>query len=77
MLGGRVEDPLMDFCIRKALREAKDFCNVQEFDEDAEFYLVDWAAANYLTETDGYSKQWERLRKDAERGLISFRRMRW
>lgn len=77
MLGGKVNPAQLDYCIEKALREAKDFCRVNEFCEEANVYLVEWAAANYLTETDGYSKQWERMREEAERGLLRFRRMRW
>ena len=67
MFGGVIDDDSMiDYCIEKSLREALDFCNVREFPDDANIYLVDWAATNYLTETDGYSKQWERLREDAD-----------
>ena len=78
MLGGRVDDwEVFDYCMEKSLRQAKDFCNADEFPEEAETYLVEWAAADYLTETDGYSKQWERMRIDAEKGLVGFRRMRW
>ena len=52
----------------KSLQEAADFCNVNEFPGEAEIYLVEWTAAEYLTETDGYSKQWEKMRENAERG---------
>lgn len=78
MFGGRTDDSArLDYCVKRAITEAKDFCNAHGFPDEAEFYLIDWAAANYLTETDGYSRQWERLREDAERGMTRFRRMRW
>jgi hypothetical protein len=78
MFGGALkDDAAFDYCVERSLREALDFCNSHEFPDEAGIYLADWAAANYLTETDGYSKQWERLRKDAERGLIRYRRMIW
>jgi len=78
MLGGNTSDKeAIEYCVKKSLQEAKDFCNVHDFPDEAEIYLVEWAAADYLTETDGYSKQWERIRKDAESGLLRFRRIRW
>jgi hypothetical protein len=77
MLGGVIDEDILDWVVKKSMREAMDFCNVNEFGDEAEFYLTDWAAANYLTETEGYSKQWERMRHDAEAGLIKFRRFRW
>jgi hypothetical protein len=81
MSGGKDDKPdILGFCIEKALQEASDFCNIsghEYFPKDAKMHLVEWAAAEYLTETDGYSKQWEKMRENAERGLIRFRRMRW
>jgi hypothetical protein len=78
MFGGAVnDDNVLGYCVERSLREAADFCNAHDLPAEADVYIVDWATANYLTEADGYSKQWERLRKDAEIGLIKFRRLRW
>ena len=77
MLGGRIDDGVLEYLAQKSLLAAKGFCNVDEFPDEAETFLAEWAAADYLTETDGYSKQWERMRKDAEAGLLRFRRIMW
>ena len=78
MFGGKPADSeVLAYIVKKSLQSAMDFCSVHEFPDEAETYLVDWIVSDYLTETDGYSKQWERIRKDAEIGLINFRRMRW
>jgi len=78
MLGGNPNNKeTIEYCIKKSLQEAKDFCNVHDFSDDVGVYIVEWAVANYLTETDGYSKQWEKMRRDAEKGLLRFRRMMW
>ena len=78
MLGGDISNAeTMDYCIQKSLQQAKDFCNVHEFPESAKIYVVEWIVSDYLTETDGYSRQWERIRRDAEAGLLRYRRMRW
>ena len=81
MLGGKFDNPdAPGYCIKKALQDAADFCNIsgpEYFPKDADIYLMEWAAAEYLTETEGYSKQWEKMRENAEKGLIRFRRMRW
>lgn len=77
MLGGKIDAAKLEYCIQKTLQEVRDFCNASEFGEDANIYIAEWAATNYLTEIDGYSKQWERMREDAERGLVKYRRSRW
>ena len=77
MLGGKVNKELLNYFIEKSAREILDFCNIAELPKQTEIYAVDWTAANYLTEQLGYSKQWEKMRENAERGLISYRRMRW
>lgn len=77
MLGGKIDDERLNYIAGKSVREAKDFCNAHDFPEEARFYLIEWAAASYLTETDGYSRQWEAMRRSAEKGLIGHRRMIW
>ena len=78
MLGGKTGDQdAFGYIVKKAYQEARDFCNVSEFPQEAEVYLVEWAAAEYLTETGGYSKQWDKMREKAELGLVRFRRVRW
>jgi hypothetical protein len=78
MLGGNPnKTDILDYSIKKAMRDAADFCNMSELPQETEIYIVEWAAAEYLTGTDGYSKQWDSLRNYAEKGLIRFRRMRW
>lgn len=77
MLGGKVDKGLLKYFAEKSEREILDFCNIAELPKQAEIYAVDWIAANYLTEQLGYSKQWEKMRENSERGLVSYRRMRW
>ncbi len=75
--GGEMDKELLAYCIEKSEREVLDFCSIQALPKQAEIYLADWTVANYLTEQLGYSKHWERMRENAERGLVSYRRMRW
>lgn len=78
MLGGTIKNgDVLDYVIRKAENEIKDFCRVEELPEEAGIYITEWTAANFMTETTGYSKEWERMREEAESGLIKFRKMRW
>ena len=77
MLGGKVNKELLAYFIEKSVREILEFCNIAELPKQAEIYAVDWIVANYLTEQLGYSKQWEKMRENSERGLVSYRRMRW
>jgi hypothetical protein len=78
MLGGDAgKTEALEYCAKKSSREAADFCNVMELPDEAMFYVVEWAAAEYLTETSGFTREWERLRKDAEMGLMRYRRIRW
>ena len=78
MLGGSIKTgDVLDYVILKAEREIKDFCHVEDLPEEAIIYSIEWTVANYMTETAGYSKEWERMREEAESGLIKFRKMRW
>lgn len=78
MLSGSIKSgDMLDYTIRKAEREIKDFCHIEELPEEASIYLVEWTTANYMTETAGYSKEWEKMREQAESGLVKYRKMRW
>jgi len=78
MLGGSFNsDDITMVCFEKSIQQIRDFCNINEIPKETEVYAAEWLAADYLTETEGYSKQWERIRAEAEIGLIRFRRMRW
>ena len=78
MLGGSIKTgDVLDYVILKAENEIKDFCHVEDLPEEAIIYSIEWTVANYMTETAGYSKEWERMREEAEGGLIKFRKMRW
>ncbi|MDO4765171.1 MAG: hypothetical protein Q4A29_03855 [Eubacteriales bacterium] len=78
MLGGSIKSgDILDYIIGKSEREVKDFCHVEELPEEASIYLIEWTVANYMTETAGYSKEWEKVREQAEVGLIKYRKMRW
>ena len=78
MLGGSIKSgDMLDYISHKAEREIKDFCHIEELPEEASIYLAEWTAANYMTETADYSKEWEKMREQAESGLIKYRKMRW
>jgi hypothetical protein len=68
------------YWIARSLREAADYCNLsgaEYFPPDAEFYLADYALANFMLDKGEYSPRWEKMRRDAEQGLLRFRRVRW
>lgn len=78
MLGGNIENKeVLDYIAMKSEEEVKDFCNLKELPVEASVYVTEWTAANFMTETVGYSKQWERMREEAEKGLVRFRKLRW
>lgn len=77
-LGGSVEDKeLFQFEALKAKRQFLDFCNITSIPDEAMVYLIDWTVANYMTEQCGYSKEWEKMRENAERGAVKYRKLRW
>ena len=75
-----VNTGMLSYSVKKSSQYAADYCNisgVEYFPIDAEIYLTEYAAADYLLENVGFSPRWEKMRKDAETSLLRFRRVRW
>ena len=80
LLGEKAEDKVLAYSVKKSLQYAADFCNIsgpEYFPADAEIYLIEYAAGDYLLEKCGFSPKWETMRRDAQIGLTRFRRIRW
>ena len=43
MLGGRIDDGVLEYLAQKSLLAAKGFCNVDEFPDEAGTFLAEWA----------------------------------
>ena len=71
---------VLAYSVRKSAQQAAVYCNIsgmEYFPPDAEIYLTEYAASDYLLDNTGFSPRWEKMRKDAEIGLLRFRRVRW
>jgi hypothetical protein len=81
MLGAKADnEKQLSYCVEKAVQQAADYCNIsgiEYFPSDAEIYLTEYVTAEYLLEKAEFSLKWEKMRKDAEIGLLRFRRLRW
>lgn len=78
MHGAKIDDEdIFQFEILKSRKEVLNFCNIEDIPEDVQIYFVEWAVANYLTVKLGYSKEFEKMRENAEIGLIKYRKLRW
>jgi hypothetical protein len=81
MFGVDVSDcGLLSFSVEKSMNKAADYCNISGFEYfplDAEMYLIEYAAAEYILENAAFSPKWEKMYHDAEIALLRFRRVRW
>jgi len=80
LYGGEVQEELLAYIVEKVCTYAADFCNydtVEAILPEAESYITELAAAEYMLEQGSYSLKYERAIKEAERGLMRFRRLRW
>lgn len=80
MLDVQPKADLLSYSVEKAGHEAADYCNlssVEYFPPDAEFWLAEYAAAEYAMENEIYKPLWGKMIKDAEIRLLAYRRMRW
>ena len=80
MFGYTPDVDLLLYCTEIASQKSADWCNYDNIDslpDGAKIYVIDCVAAEYMISKPISIMLAEKLRRDAETGLLRFRRLRW
>lgn len=80
MFGYAPDADVLLYCTEIASQKSADWCNYDNIDslpDGTKIYVIDCVVAEYMISKSISVMLAEKLRRDAETGLLRFRRLRW